>query len=83
MVAGNMQRRRVYDTQWTLLSKPNSNTMLEQNTAFFIARAVATSSASIVDCAVSPCSATFKLIRVLTSVTIYDDVDLSLSGLLP
>ena len=62
-----------------LSSKPSSNIMLEQNTAFFVARAAA----SIVDCAVSPCNPTFKLIGALANITIYDDVDLPLSGLLP
>ena len=45
-----------------LSSKPISNIMLERNTASFIVRASATSSASIVDCAVSPRSPSSKLI---------------------
>ena len=57
-----------------LLSKPISNIILEQNTASFSVRAAALSSSSIVDCAVSPWSPTFKLIGALTSITIYDDV---------
>ena len=36
-----------------------------------------------VDCAVSPCSPTLKLIGGLASIMMYDDVDLPLSGLLP
>ena len=39
--------------------------------------------ASIVDCAVNPCSSTLKLIGALASVTMKDNVDLPLSGLLP
>ena len=42
-----------------------------------------TSSASIVDCAASPFSPTLKLIEALPSITMYEDVDLPLSGLLP
>ena len=66
-----------------LLSKLSSNIMLEQNTAFFIVKASATSSTSIVDCAVSTYSVTLKLIGALASITMYDDADLPLSGLLP
>ena len=57
--------------------------MLEQTTASFIVRSAATSSASIVDCAVSLSSPILKLIGVLASITMYDDVDQPLSGLLP
>ena len=61
-----------------LSSKPSSNIILEKNTAFsFVVRATVTSSASIVDCAVSPCSPTLKMIGALASVTMYDGVDLS------
>ena len=42
-----------------------------------------TSSASIVDCAVSPCSPIVKLIGALACITMHDDVDLPLSGSLP
>ena len=67
-----------------LLSKPSSNIMLEQNIASsFIARAAPTSSASIEDCAVSPCSPTLKLIGVLAKITTYDEVDQPLLGVLP
>ena len=67
-----------------LLSKPSSNIMLEQNTASsFIARAAPTSSASFEDGAVSPCSPTLKLIGALANITMYDEVDQTLSGLLP
>ena len=66
-----------------LSSKPCSHIMLEQDTTFFIVRAAATSSACIVDCAVSPCSPTLKLIGALTSITMNYDVDLPLSGWLP
>ena len=80
-VAGDVQRRHVTDIQWTLpklLSKPSSNIMLEQNTASpFIDRAAPTSSASIVDCAVSSCNLTLKMIGALASVTMYDGVDLA------
>ena len=40
---------------------PSSFIILEQNTASFIVKAAATSSASMVDCAVSPCNPTLKL----------------------
>ena len=67
-----------------LLSKPSSNIMLEQNTgSSFIARAAPTSSASFEDGAVSPCSPTLKLIGALANITMYDEVDQTLSGLLP
>ena len=62
-----------------LSSKPSSNITLEQNTTSFIVRAAATSSASIVDCVVSPHSPTLKLIGPLASIITYDDVDLPLS----
>ena len=52
------------------------------STAFFIVRAAATGSASIVDCAVSPCSPTIKLVGALASITMYDEEDLPLSELL-
>ena len=61
-----------------LLRKPSSDIMLEQNTASsFIVRAAATSSDFIVDCAVSPCSPTLKMVGASVSVTIYDSVNLS------
>ena len=67
-----------------LLSRPTSNIMLEKNIASsFIARAAPTSSASIEDCAVSPCSPALKLIGALANITINDEVDQLLSGLLP
>ena len=66
-----------------LSSKTSSNIMLEKNAVYFIVKAAATSSASIVHCAVSPCSPTLKLIGAITSITIYDDADPPLSGLLP
>ena len=65
------------------MPNPSSYVMLEQNTASFIASAAATSSASIVDCAVSLCSPTFTLTEAFARKTIYDDIDLPLSGLLP
>ena len=40
---------------------PSSFNILEQNTASFIVKAAATSSASMVDCAVSPCNPALKL----------------------
>ena len=42
----------------------------------FIARGAATSSASIVDCAVSPCSPTLEMVGASVSVTMYDGVNL-------
>ena len=61
-----------------LSPKPNSNIMLEQNIASsFITRAAATSSASIVGCAVSSCSSTLKMVGASVSVTMYDGVNLS------
>ena len=65
------------------VSNPSSFIMLEQNTASSIVSAAATSSASIVDCAVSPCSPTLKLIGALARKTRNEDIDLPLSGLLP
>ena len=83
-VAGDVQRLSMYSgTLPKLSSKPSSNIMSEKNTASFIVRATVTSSASIVDCAVSPCNPTSKLIGALASITMYDDVDLPLLGLLP
>ena len=64
----------------TLSSKPSSNVILEHHTVSFIIRADA---ASILDCAVSPCIPTLKMIGGLASVTMYDEVNLPLSGLLP
>ena len=79
-VAGDMQRRCVIDIQWhaaELSSKPSSNIMLVQITASsFIVRATATSSVSIVDYAVSPCSPTSKMVGAFASVTMYDGADL-------
>ena len=43
----------------------------------FIARAAATSSVSIVDCAVSSCSPTLKMVGASVSATMYDGVNLS------
>ena len=86
MVADDVQRQRVVDDSGTppkLWSTFIANIMLERNTATFIVRAAATSSASIMDCVVSPCSSTLALIGALTSITKYVDVDLLLSGLLP
>ena len=40
---------------------PSSFIILEQNTVSFIVKAAATSSASMVDCAVSPCNPPLKL----------------------
>ena len=65
------------DTLPKLSPKLSFDIMLEQNAASsFIVRAAATSSASIVGCAVSPCSSTLKMIGTLATVTMYDDVDL-------
>ena len=66
-----------------LSSKPGFNIMLEQNTASLIIRAADTSTASTVDCVVNLCSPTLKLIGALASITMYEDVDLPLLGLLP
>ena len=85
-VTGDVQRRRVIDVQWhaiEALIEAQLQHHIEQNTAFFIARATATSPTSIVDCAVSPCSPILKIIGALASITMYGDVDLPLSGLLP
>lgn len=57
--------------------------MLEQNTTSFTVRDAATSFASTVDCAVRLWRPNLKLIALLTSITIYEDVDLPLSELLP
>ena len=77
-VAGDVQHRHVVDVQRhaaKLSSKPSSNITLEQNTASFIVRAVATSSASIVGCAVSSYSAILKLIGALAGIAMCDDVN--------
>ena len=62
---------------------PSSFILLEQNTASFIASAAATSSAPIVNCAVSPCSPTLKLTGAFARKTIYDEIDLPSPELLP
>ena len=62
---------------------PSSFVTFEQNTASFVASAAATSFASIVDCTVSPCIATLKLTGSIERKTMYEDIDLPLSGLLP
>ena len=85
-VAGDLQRRPVSIYSGTLpklSSKSSSNIMLEDNTTSFIVRDAATSSASIVNCAVSPCSPTLKLIGALASITMYDDADLPLLEFTP
>ena len=64
-------------------SKPSFNIILEQNTTSYIVKAATTSSVSIAYCAASPWSPTLKLIGALASITMYDDVDLPLLGLLP
>ena len=80
-VAGDVQRRRVIDIQRhaaKLLSKPSSNITLEKNdVSSFVVRAAATSSVSIVDCAVSPCRPPLKMIGALTSATMHEGVELS------
>ena len=65
------------------MPNPSSFIMLKQNIAPFIVSAAVASSASIMDCAVSPCSPTLKLIVALARKITYDGVDLPLSGLLP
>ena len=63
-----------------LLLKLSPDIVLEQNTASsFIAKAAATSSASIVDCAISPCSPILKMVGASVGVTMYDGVNLSWS----
>ena len=57
--------------------------MLKQDTASSVVRAAATSSASNIECAVSLSSPTLKLIRAVASITMYNDVELPLSGLFP
>ena len=78
VVAGDVQHRLVIDMQLPKLSpKPSSDITSEQNTASsLIVRAAATSSASIVGCAVSPCGSALKIIGALATVTMYDGVDL-------
>ena len=63
--------------------KPSSTIMLEQDTASVMVGTASTSSASIVDCAVRLWGPTLKLMGSSTSIMIYEDVNLSLSGLLP
>lgn len=57
--------------------------MFKLSTASFIASAVATSSAFIIDCAVSPCNSTLKLTGAFERKTRYEDIGLPLSGLFP
>ena len=85
-VTGDVQRRRVVDILRHADEAPSNlscNVLLDQGTASSILRAVATSSDFIVDCAVSPCSSTLKLIGALACITMHDNVDLPLSRLLP
>ena len=56
--------------------------MLKHNTASFIIKAAATSSTSIVDYAISPCSPTVKMIGALANIMMYDDADLPWQGLM-
>ena len=81
-VAGDVQRRRVIDIQ-RHAAEVFIKAQLQQNTAPFIVKAPASSSASMVDCAVSPCSPTLIIIGVLASVTMYDGLDLRYWGCYP
>ena len=74
--AGGVQCRRAMGIQRHAAEALIEAHMLEQNTASFITRAAATSSAFTVDCAVGPCSPTLKMIGALASVTMYDGVNL-------
>ena len=62
--------------------KPSSVMVLEHNTASFMVSAAATSSASIVDCAVRLWRPILKVMGPLASITIYEDVDLPSSEFL-
>ena len=53
------------------------------NPSPFIAISAATSSAPTVDCAVNPCSPILKPTGELERKTIYEDIEIRLSGLLP
>ena len=59
---------------------PSSASIFEQNTASFIARADATSSAFMVDITSRPCSPHLKLIGAFASIVTYLEVDFPLSG---
>ena len=74
---------RYNDTLLNHFLKPSFTIMLKQNTALFMVSAAVTSFASIVYCAVRLWGPTLKLIGSMASITIYKDVDLPLSGLLP
>ena len=62
---------------------PSSFIMLEQNTPSFIASAAATTSASIVACAVNPSSPPLKPTEAFARKTTYEDIGLPLSGFFP
>ena len=79
-VAGDMQRRRVIDIQ-----RHAAEALIEVQLEYHVGaeyrlllhcQSSRTSFASIVDCTVSPCSPTLKVIGALPSVTMYDGVDL-------
>lgn len=85
MISGDMQRLRVVDLQQYVVKympNPSSLIMFEQNTTSFIVSAAPTSSASIVDCAVSPRSPTLQLTEAFERKSKYEHVDMPLSGLL-
>lgn len=54
----------------------------EQKSDSFIANAAVTNFILLVGCAVSSCSSTLKVIEAFGKLTIYEDVDLPLLGLL-
>ena len=69
VAAGDVQRRCIVDVEWHA-AKALIKTQLQRHTPFLIVRAAATSSASIMDCAVSPYTLTLKLIGELAGITI-------------
>ena len=85
-VAGDMQRRRVVNVQ-RHAAEALVEVQLQHHSgaehSLFQCQSCRTSVSSIVYCSVSPCSPTLKLIGALTSITMYEVVDLPLLGLLP
>ena len=68
LVADDVENGRVVDVyrnMFELGSKPQPFIMFEQHTAFFMASAPATSSASIVDIALSLCGPVLRLMGAL------------------
>ena len=80
-VADDVQRRRVIDIQWhaaeSLIEAQLQHRAGAEYRLLLHCQSRHPSSASVVDCAVSPCSPTLMMIGAWASVTMYDDVNLS------